>query len=81
MRELARLYSTSKSPMFAVFGEIIDGRTSIRGYGHQGRFIDRWHTRFNLYSRMAYALFAASVWQVCPLAGPFLPGDNRRGWR
>lgn len=64
MRELARFYSTTKSPIFAIFGEIVDGRASLRAYGLQPAFFGRWCRRFNLHARFARAMFAASVWQV-----------------
>ena len=41
-RQLKRLYSISKSPIFSHFGETVSGVSSIRAYGEQSRFISRY---------------------------------------
>ncbi|KAJ2374285.1 hypothetical protein IW150_003189 [Coemansia sp. RSA 2607] len=38
-REITRIVSSTRSPIFAHFQESIGGTLSIRAYGHQGRFI------------------------------------------
>ena len=40
MRQLRRLNSASKSPIFSHFGETLTGVTTIRAFGAQSRFID-----------------------------------------
>jgi ATP-binding cassette subfamily C (CFTR/MRP) protein 1 len=40
MRQLRRLNSVSKSPIFSHFGESLTGVTSIRAYNVEKRFID-----------------------------------------
>ena len=40
MRQLRRLNSASKSPIFSHFGETLTGVTTIRAFGAESRFID-----------------------------------------
>jgi ATP-binding cassette subfamily C (CFTR/MRP) protein 1 len=39
MRQLKRLNSVSKSPIFSHFGETLTGVSTIRAYGVQDRFV------------------------------------------
>lgn len=40
MRQLRRLNSTSRSPIFSHFGETLSGVSTVRAYKAQDRFID-----------------------------------------
>jgi hypothetical protein len=38
-REVCRLEATASSPIFSLFGECVDGRQTIRAFGHQNLFL------------------------------------------
>ena len=47
MRQLRRLNSASKSPIFSHFGETLTGVTTIRAFGAQERFIDEMNKKID----------------------------------
>ena len=61
-REVQRLDSISKSPIYAAFGEALNGATSIQAYGANERFegVNRARVDFNL--RANYVSLAANRW-------------------
>lgn len=72
-RQLKRIDSVRKSPIFSHFGETLVGASSIRAYGHQQRFIDisdkfvdqnnmAWYPNINSYRWVAVLLeFMGSI--------------------
>jgi ABC-type multidrug transport system fused ATPase/permease subunit len=61
-RDLKRLESVQRSPLFQQFGETLTGITTIRAYGDEKRFIrDNMH-RVNTYNRPFIYLWAANRW-------------------
>ncbi|RDL35361.1 ABC transporter transmembrane region [Venustampulla echinocandica] len=61
-RDLKRIESVQRSPLFQQFGETLSGITTIRAYGEEKRFIrDNMH-RINNYSRPYIYLWAANRW-------------------
>ncbi len=61
-RDLKRLESVQRSPLFQQFGETLTGITTIRAYGDEKRFIrDNIH-RVDTYNRPFIFLWAANRW-------------------
>ncbi|KAI0540145.1 multidrug resistance-associated protein [Xylaria digitata] len=61
-RDLKRLESVNRSPLFQQFGETLSGVTTIRAYGDERRFIRDNLTRINKQSRPFIFLWGANRW-------------------
>jgi ABC-type multidrug transport system fused ATPase/permease subunit len=61
-RDLKRLESVQRSPLFQQFGETLSGITTIRAYGDERRFIRDNMLRINTHSRPFIYLWAANRW-------------------
>jgi ABC-type multidrug transport system fused ATPase/permease subunit len=61
-RDLKRLESVERSPLFQQFGETLTGVTTIRAYGDERRFIRDNITRINTQLRPFIYLWAANRW-------------------
>ncbi|KAJ1921450.1 hypothetical protein LPJ71_001313 [Coemansia sp. S17] len=61
-RELKRLGSASRSPMFSLVTEIVTGVESIRSFGAQSQYIVEIMNRTDLYYQPEYLLSAARLW-------------------
>ncbi|KAI0167709.1 ABC transporter type 1, transmembrane domain-containing protein [Pestalotiopsis sp. NC0098] len=61
-RDLKRLDSVYRSPLFQQFGETLSGVTTIRAYGDERRFIRENLTKINTQARPFIYLWAANRW-------------------
>ncbi|TQS33488.1 hypothetical protein Golomagni_06165, partial [Golovinomyces magnicellulatus] len=61
-RDLKRLESVQRSPLFQQFGETLSGMTTIRAYGDQRRFIRDNLSKVNSQSRPFIFLWACNRW-------------------
>jgi ABC-type multidrug transport system fused ATPase/permease subunit len=61
-RDLKRLESVHRSPLFQQFGETLTGVTTIRAYGDERRFIRDNLTKINTQARPFIYLWAANRW-------------------
>ncbi|RDW70048.1 hypothetical protein BP5796_08445 [Coleophoma crateriformis] len=61
-RDLKRLESVQRSPLFQQFGETLNGITTIRAYGDERRFIRDNMQRVNSHTRPFIYLWAANRW-------------------
>lgn len=61
-RDLKRLESVQRSPLFQQFGETLSGITTIRAYGDERRFIKDNEYRVNTHNRPFIYLWAANRW-------------------
>ncbi|KAL4931668.1 putative ABC bile acid transporter [Aspergillus undulatus] len=61
-RDMKRLESVQRSPLYQQFGETLNGIVTIRAYGDGPRFIVDNHQRINSYNRPHIYLWAANRW-------------------
>ncbi|KAK3673677.1 Transporter of the ATP-binding cassette (ABC) [Recurvomyces mirabilis] len=61
-RDLKRLESTQRSPLYQQFGESLSGMTTIRAYGDERRFIRENLQRVNTHSRPFIYLWGVNRW-------------------
>jgi ABC-type multidrug transport system fused ATPase/permease subunit len=61
-RDLKRLDSVQRSPLYQQFGETLSGMTTIRAYGDERRFIRENEHRVNTHSRPFLYSWAANRW-------------------
>ncbi|KAJ3352784.1 Multidrug resistance-associated protein 1 [Allomyces javanicus] len=61
-RELRRLDSVSRSPVYTHFGESLDGLTVIRAFGHQARFVRGLYARVDDNLRAYYLSTTSNRW-------------------
>ena len=61
-RDLKRIESTQRSPLYQQFGETLSGVTTIRAYGDENRFIQDNAARLDTHNRPFIFLWAANRW-------------------
>ncbi|KAJ2505450.1 hypothetical protein IWW47_002040 [Coemansia sp. RSA 2052] len=61
-RTLKRLLSTTRSPIYAIFQEMLVGVATIRAYGKSDSFISEHLQRFTVYQRCIYVSTAMNRW-------------------
>ncbi|KAD4585541.1 hypothetical protein E3N88_23142 [Mikania micrantha] len=61
-RELRRLDSVSRSPIYASFSEILDGSSTIRAFKSEDLFLSRFINHVNMYQKTSYSEIIASLW-------------------
>ena len=61
-RELTRLESTSRSPIYALFGETLDGLSTIRAYKSEKRFRARNDLHLDNNQKAFFLNFSANCW-------------------
>ena len=61
-RDLKRLESVQRSPLFQHFGETLSGVVTIRAYGDESRFVNDSHTKVNTHNRPFIYLWATNRW-------------------
>ncbi|ERF69213.1 hypothetical protein EPUS_01170 [Endocarpon pusillum Z07020] len=61
-RDLKRIESVQRSPLYQAFGETLSGVVTIRAYGDESRFISENHHRVNTHNRPFIYLWATNRW-------------------
>ncbi|KAF7297249.1 hypothetical protein MIND_00958000 [Mycena indigotica] len=61
-RDLRRMESNSRSPIFSEFGELLTGIVTVRAFAAEKRFLDNLHTRIDLTTKMWYTFWMTNRW-------------------
>ncbi|KYQ92779.1 ABC transporter C family protein [Tieghemostelium lacteum] len=62
VRELKRMESISRSPMYSFLAEAYSGLSVIRAYGHTNRFIAEFGHKLDHYQRICFYAFSTHRW-------------------
>ncbi|KAI9219265.1 P-loop containing nucleoside triphosphate hydrolase protein [Blastocladiella britannica] len=68
-RELKRLESVTRSPIFSVFNETATGTSVVRAFGRQHEFQRKAERRMDTHHRMYFALWTSNRWLSIRLDG------------
>ena len=66
-RQLRRLESTTRSPIYSHFSETVHGASSVRAYGIAEKFIDECHRRIDLNNSCFYPSTVVNRWLMVRL--------------
>ncbi|KAI0657587.1 multidrug resistance-associated ABC transporter [Cubamyces menziesii] len=61
-RDLRRIESNTRSPVFANFSELLEGIVTVRAFGAEQRFLDDLYDKVNLTTGMWYTSWMANRW-------------------
>ncbi|KAJ7468712.1 hypothetical protein FB451DRAFT_1560403 [Mycena latifolia] len=61
-RDLRRMESNSRSPIYSDFGELLTGIVTVRAFSAEKRFLDTLHSRIDVTTRMWYSFWMTSRW-------------------
>ncbi|CAM0913131.1 unnamed protein product [Alopecurus aequalis] len=61
-REVRRLDSVARSPIYSSFTETLDGSSTIRAFQKEGFFLERFIQHLTLYQKTSYSELMAGLW-------------------
>ncbi|KAG6908490.1 hypothetical protein DXG01_004424 [Tephrocybe rancida] len=61
-RDLRRMESNTRSPIFSDFGELLEGIITVRAFSAERRFLDNLHKRIDTTTQMWYSLWMTNRW-------------------
>ncbi|KAJ6615389.1 multidrug resistance-associated ABC transporter [Mycena sp. CBHHK59/15] len=61
-RDLRRMESNTRSPIFSDFGELLTGIVTVRAFSAEKRFMDNLHARIDETTKMWYHFWMANRW-------------------
>ncbi|KAH9854526.1 multidrug resistance-associated ABC transporter [Lenzites betulinus] len=61
-RDVRRMESNTRSPIFANFSELLDGIVTVRAFGVEQRFLDDVYTKIDLTTKMWYTFWMTNRW-------------------
>ncbi|KAH9081540.1 hypothetical protein EDB83DRAFT_2214476 [Lactarius deliciosus] len=61
-RDLRRMESNSRSPIFSGFGELLEGIVTVRAFSAEKRFLDGLHLKIDLTTQMWYSFWMTNRW-------------------
>ncbi|KAI0649819.1 multidrug resistance-associated ABC transporter [Trametes meyenii] len=66
-RDIQRMESNARSPIFANFGEMLEGVVTVRAFGAEQRFLEDLYTRVDLMLGMWYTFWQMNRWLLFEL--------------
>ncbi|KAG2056641.1 hypothetical protein BDR06DRAFT_952711 [Suillus hirtellus] len=61
-RDLRRMESNSRSPIFSGFGELLEGIVTVRAFSAEERFLDDLHDKIDVTTKMWYNFWMTNRW-------------------
>lgn len=61
-RDLRRMESNSKSPIFSDFGEVLEGIVTVRAFSAEQRFLNNLHQKVDVTTKMWYNFWMTNRW-------------------
>lgn len=61
-RDIQRMESNTRSPIFSNFSELLDGIVTVRAFGAEQRFLDDMYRQIDLTTRMWYTFWMLNRW-------------------
>lgn len=61
-RDLRRMESNSRSPIFSHFGELLEGIVTVRAFGAERRFLDSLHSKIDATTQVWYGFWMTNRW-------------------
>lgn len=61
-RDLRRMESNSRSPIFSGFGELLEGIVTVRAFSAEQRFLDDLHDKIDVTTKMWYNFWMTNRW-------------------
>ncbi|KAJ7764232.1 hypothetical protein B0H16DRAFT_1526418 [Mycena metata] len=61
-RDLRRMESNSRSPIYSDFGELLEGIVTVRAFSAENRFLDNLHARINTATKYWYVFWMTNRW-------------------
>ncbi|KDR78080.1 hypothetical protein GALMADRAFT_224469 [Galerina marginata CBS 339.88] len=61
-RDLRRMESNSRSPIFSDFGELLDGIVTVRAFSAEKRFLNNLHVKIDTTTKMWYTFWMTNRW-------------------
>ncbi|KAJ7579704.1 hypothetical protein C8J56DRAFT_281572 [Mycena floridula] len=61
-RDLRRMESNTRSPIFSDFGELLEGIVTVRAFSAETRFLDNLHKRIDTSTKMWYNFWMTNRW-------------------
>ena len=60
-RDLRRMESNSRSPIFSGFGELLEGIVTVRAFSAERRFLDDLHSKIDVTTKVGFSLSVLHV--------------------
>ncbi|KAF9442979.1 multidrug resistance-associated ABC transporter [Macrolepiota fuliginosa MF-IS2] len=61
-RDLRRMESNSRSPIFSDFGELLEGIVTVRAFSAENRFLNNLHRKIDVTTKMWYSFWMTNRW-------------------